>query len=248
MSTHPPVLEARSVSKRFGRVLALEAASLAAREGEVTCLLGDNGAGKSTLIKILSGVHSPSSGEVVVRGTPVDFDSPRDAVARGIATVYQDLAMIPMLSVWRNFFLGTEPSRGRGLLTRIDVRRCREEALAALGEMGIELRDPEQPVHTLSGGERQAVAIARALHHGAGALILDEPTAALGVRQSQLVLEHVRRAAERGVAVVLVTHNPHHAYPVGERFLVLRRGQVVTDRPKSDVDVDTLTHLMSGGG
>jgi simple sugar transport system ATP-binding protein len=241
-----PRLEARDVSMRFGGVVALKHASLAARAGEVTCLLGDNGAGKSTLIKILAGVHAPTQGACLLDGEPVHFRSPREALARGIATVYQDLAMVPLMSVWRNFFLGAEPTSGRGPFRRIDVERCREETRTELAAMGIELRDPDQAVGSLSGGERQAVAIARALHFGARVLILDEPTAALGVRQSKRVLEHVRTAADRGVAVVFVTHTPHHAHPVGDRFVVLRRGRIVADEPREALPVEELAALMAG--
>ncbi|MEE2899348.1 MAG: ATP-binding cassette domain-containing protein [Gemmatimonadota bacterium] len=241
-----PRLEVHDVSMRFGGVVALEHASLAARAGEVTCLLGDNGAGKSTLIKIMGGVHPPTSGAYLLDGEVVRFRSPSDALSLGIATVYQDLAMVPLMSVWRNFFLGSEPTTGWGPTRRIDLARCREETRTELASMGIELRDPEQTVGSLSGGERQAVAIARALHFGARVLILDEPTAALGVQQSERVLAHVRTAAERGVAVVLVTHSPHHAFSVGDRFVVLRRGRVVTDEPREALSVDRLTGLMSG--
>ena len=242
-----PRLEARDVSMRFGGVVALEHASLSARAGEVTCLLGDNGAGKSTLIKVLAGVHPPTGGACLLDGETVRFRSPREALSRGIATVYQDLAMVPLMSVWRNFFLGSEPTSGRGPFRRIDADRCREETRAELAAMGIELRDPEQPVGSLSGGERQAVAIARALHFGARVLILDEPTAALGLRQSERVLDHVRTAADRGVAVVFVTHTPHYAHPVGDRFVVLRRGRVVADELREAMPVEQLAALMAGG-
>jgi len=241
-----PILEVRGITKRFGRVVALEEVSFAARSGEVTCLLGDNGAGKSTVIKVLAGVHGPTTGAYLVDGEPVRFASPREVLAAGIATVYQDLAVIPLMSVWRNFYLGSEPVLGRGPLRRIDVRTCRRQALSELSAMGIELRDVDQPVGSLSGGERQAVAIARALHFGARVLLLDEPTAALGVRQSNLVLDKVRRAAERGVAVILVTHNPHHAHPIGDRFVVLRRGRVIAKGSRESLTVDALARLMSG--
>jgi len=240
------LVQARGITKRFAAVTALEDASVTAEAGRVTCLLGDNGAGKTTLIKVLAGVHAPTSGTYLLDGVEVRFGSPRDALAQGIATVYQDLAMVPLMSVWRNFFLGSELTVGRGPLRRIDARTMRRVALEELAAMGIELSDPDQPVESLSGGQRQAVAIARAVHFGARVLILDEPTAALGVRQSQHVLELVRRAADRGVAVVLVTHNPGHAHPVGDRFVVLRRGRVVADRPKGVVAQDELTRLMGG--
>ncbi len=241
-----PILEARSVSKRFGGVVALSHVDLSVQTGEVTCLLGDNGAGKSTLIKILSGVFPPTTGEYLLDGRPITFSAPREALAHGIATVYQDLAMVPLMSVWRNFHLGSEPTVGRGPLRRIDVKRSRAEALSALQAMGIELDDPDQTVGSLSGGQRQVLAIARALHVGARVLILDEPTAALGVRQSDLVLGEIRRVAERGVAVILVTHNPHHAHPVGDHFVVLRKGRVLADRRKEGFGVEELVELMAG--
>jgi len=246
--TDGALVQARGITKRFAATVALEDASLSAEAGEVTCLLGDNGAGKSTLIKVLAGVHAPTAGTYLLDGTEVRFGSPREALAQGIATVYQDLAMVPLMSVWRNFFLGSEITTGGGPLRRLDAATMRRVALEQLAAMGIELGDPEQPVESLSGGQRQAVAIARALHFGARALILDEPTAALGVRQSEHVLELVRRAADRGVAVVLVTHNPNHAHPVGDHFVVLRRGRVVADRAKADIEVEELTRLMGGAG
>lgn len=242
------LVQVRGITKRFAATVALDDASLAAEAGEVTCLLGDNGAGKSTLIKVLAGVHAPTSGAYLLDGAEVRFGSPRDALAQGIATVYQDLAMVPLMSVWRNFFLGSEIAVGRGPFRRLGVATMRRVALEQLAAMGVELADPEQPVESLSGGQRQAVAIARALHFGARVLILDEPTAALGVRQSEHVLDLLRRAADRGVAVVLVTHNPNHAHPVGDRFVVLRRGRVVADRAKADIGVEELTRLMGGAG
>jgi simple sugar transport system ATP-binding protein len=198
------------------------------------------------LIKILSGVFPPTSGELSLDGTPVTFSSPREALVQGIATVYQDLAMVPLMSVWRNFHLGSERTVGRGIFRRLDVGRSRDEALAALEAVGIQLGDPDQTVGTLSGGERQVLAIARALHLGARVLILDEPTAALGVKQSDLVLGHIRDAAARGVAVILVTHNPYHAHPVGDHFVVLRRGRFIADRRKEDLPLAELAGLMAG--
>src|SRR5438270_2028847 len=167
-----PLLEVRHVSKYFGSVIALRDISMQVHAGEVTCVLGDNGAGKSTLIKILSGVHSPDKGEVRFEGEPVTFADPRDARARGIATVFQDLATVPLMSVWRNFFLGNEPTRGKGPLQRLDIKRAHEVMREEMSKMGIDVRDPNQAVGTLSGGERQAVAIARAVYFGAKVLIL----------------------------------------------------------------------------
>ncbi len=215
--------------------------------GEVMCLLGDNGAGKSTLIKILSGVHRPDKGEYLVEGKQVHFSSPRDALEYGIATVYQDLAMIPLMSITRNFFLGSEPTRGRGPFRRFDVRRANKIAREELHQIGIDVRDPDQPVGTLSGGERQSVAIARAIHFGAKVLILDEPTSALGVKQAGTVLRFVSQARLRGIAVILITHNPHHAYPIGDRFTILKRGRTQGTFTKAELPREEMIHMMSGG-
>jgi simple sugar transport system ATP-binding protein len=240
-------LEVRSVSKYFGSVNALEDISLAVYPGEVTCVLGDNGAGKSTLIKILSGVHAPDKGEVFFEGEPVSLAGPRDARARGIATVFQDLATVPLMSVWRNFFLGNEPTKGRGPLQRMDIKGAQRIMREEMAKMGIDVRDPNQTVGTLSGGERQAVAIARAVYFGAKVLILDEPTSALGVRQSGIVLKYVVQAREMGRAVIFITHNPHHAYPVGDRFVLLKRGRMLGSYAKSETTLDHLTSMMAGG-
>jgi simple sugar transport system ATP-binding protein len=222
-----PLIRAERVTKRFAGVTALDDVTFEAASGAITCLLGDNGAGKSTLIRILSGVFTPTTGRLLLAGAEVRFASPRDALARGIATVYQDLALVPLLSVWRNFFLGAEPTVGTGLLRRIDVGACRSTALRELTALGIPLHDAEQPVATMSGGQRQAIAIARAVHRGARALILDEPTAALGVAQRALVTDLIRRVRDRGVAVILITHDPAQADALADRRVVLERGRVV---------------------
>jgi simple sugar transport system ATP-binding protein len=240
-------MELKDVEKSFGSVIALSHVSVKVREGAVTCILGDNGAGKSTLIKTLSGVHKPTSGVYEVQGEPVSFDSPRDALANGIATVYQDLATIPLMSVWRNFFLGNEITKGWGPFRRLDVKKMKELAKQNLLEMGIDLRDTGQQIGTLSGGERQAVAIARAVYFGAKVLILDEPTSALGVRQSGIVLKYVLAAKDRGVSVVFITHNPHHAYLVGDFFYLLNRGHLANEFERAKVELDELTKAMAGG-
>ena len=237
-------MELKDVGKSFGSVIALSNVSVKVREGAVTCILGDNGAGKSTLIKTLSGVHKPSSGVYEVQGEPVSFDSPRDALANGIATVYQDLATIPLMSVWRNFFLGNEITKGWGPFRRLDVKKMKDLAKQNLMEMGIDLRDTGQQIGTLSGGERQAVAIARAVYFGAKVLILDEPTSALGVRQSGIVLKYVLAAKDRGVSVVFITHNPHHAYLVGDFFYLLNRGQLANEFERAKVELDFGTWLL----
>jgi len=242
-----PLLEVRGVSKYFGNVVALKDISVGVSPHEVTCVLGDNGAGKSTFIKILSGVHRHSEGELLVEGQETHFNSPREAKERGIATVFQDLATVPLMSIWRNFFLGSEPTKGSGPLRRIDVKEAKDVMRTELKKMGIDVRDPDQPVGTLSGGERQAVSIARAVYFGAKVLILDEPTSALGVKQSGVVLRYVAQARDRGLGVIFITHNPHHAYPVGDRFVILNRGRLVGDWRKNEISRDELVKQMSGG-
>ncbi|MEU2616769.1 ATP-binding cassette domain-containing protein [Streptomyces sp. NPDC007157] len=234
------------VSKNYGTVRALEGVSLEVQAGEITCVLGDNGAGKSTLIKIVAGLHRHDGGTLVVEGEETTLTSPREALDRGIATVYQDLAVVPLMPVWRNFFLGSEPRKGR-VLKRLDVDFMRRTTRAELLRMGIDLRDVDQPIGTLSGGERQCVAIARAVYFGAKVLILDEPTAALGVKQSGVVLKYVAAARDQGLGVVLITHNPHHAYLVGDRFVLLRRGAMVGSYDRDSVTLDELTQQMAGG-
>ncbi|HUG07370.1 MAG TPA: ATP-binding cassette domain-containing protein [Acidimicrobiia bacterium] len=247
MASTTPILEIKNVSKYFGNVIALQDVSMFVRAGEVTCLLGDNGAGKSTLIKTLAGVHKPSEGSYTFEGAEVDFNSPREALDMGIATVYQDLAMIPLMSIWRNFFLGSEPTRGWGPLRRFDVDSAKQVTREEMSKMGIDIRDPDQPVGTLSGGERQSVAIARAVYFGAKVLILDEPTAALGVKQAGVVLKYILQAKQRGIGVIFITHNPHHAYPVGDHFVILRRGQVYGDFTKAEIPLEQLVQMMAGG-
>ncbi len=242
-----PLLEADHVTKRFGRITAIEDVSMRVYASEILCVLGDNGAGKSTLIKTLSGVHPPDEGRLLVDGEPVRFSSPRDALARGIATVYQDLAMVPMLSVVRNFFLGAEPTRGVGPLKRLDLREAEGVVRAELDRMGVTLRDLSVPVSALSGGQRQALAIARALHFGARVLVLDEPTSALGVKQAGIVLRFVMEARSRGCGVILITHNPHHAYMVGDRFTILSRGRCEGTYTKEEITRDELVRQMAGG-
>ncbi|MGY1454428.1 ATP-binding cassette domain-containing protein [Streptomyces sp. SS8] len=241
------LVELAGVGKRYGNVTALEDVSLAVRSGEVVCVLGDNGAGKSTLIKIISGLHRHDDGAFRIDGEEVRLSSPREALDRGIATVYQDLAVVPLMPVWRNFFLGSEPVTGRGPLRRLDTAAMRRTTRDALLRMGIDLRDVDQPIGTLSGGERQSVAIARAVHFGARVIVLDEPTAALGVKQAGVVLRYVAAARDQGLGVVLVTHNPHHAHLVGDRFVLLRRGSMAGSHAREEIALDELTRQMAGG-
>jgi simple sugar transport system ATP-binding protein len=245
--TDIPSLELRKVSKRFGSVIALEDIDIKVYPGRVHCLLGDNGAGKSTLIKILSGVFRPTRGEIVVDGVETDFRNPRDAQQCGIATVFQDLGMIPLMSVTRNFFLGRELTRSWLPFSRLDKARSDDIARHAMADIGIDVRDPTQAVGTLSGGERQSVAIARAIHFGAKVLILDEPTSALGVHQAAMVLKFVVEARLRGLAVVFISHNIHHAYPVGDTFTLLNRGRSRGTFEKGEISRDEVIAIMSGG-
>jgi simple sugar transport system ATP-binding protein len=242
------ILALENVSRYFGSVIALKDVTMRLRRGEVHCLLGDNGAGKSTLIKTLAGVHKPSEGQYLVDGKPVEFESPREALDLGIATVYQDLALVPLMSVARNFFMGREPIKKlMGLFPVMDIQLCATTARDKLAEMGIIVRDPHQAIGTMSGGEKQCLAIARAIHFGARVLILDEPTAALGVKQSFNVLKLIHKAREKGISVIFITHNVHHAYPIGDSFTLLNRGQSMGTFTKGTITKDQVLDMMAGG-
>jgi len=242
-----PLLRMAGVGKSYGAVSALADVDLEVDAGEVTCVLGDNGAGKSTLIKIIAGVHENDAGDVELAGEAVRLRSPRQAIERGIATVYQDLAIAPLMPVWANFFLGQELLKGWGPFRRMDIASMRDVANRELSAMGIDGVDVERPVGALSGGQRQCVAIARAIHFGARILILDEPTAALGVKQAGVVLRYVLAARARGLAVIFITHNPHHAHSVGDRFLLLQRGRSLGCFAKAEITLEDLTRRMAGG-
>jgi len=240
------IIRMDTIKKHFGNVIALNGVTFDVRPGECHCLLGDNGAGKSTFIKTMSGVHKPTSGTISFEGRPMSFDSPRDAMEAGIATVFQDLAMIPLMSVTRNFFMGREPTKGR-IIKRFDLDSANEITMQQMRAMGINLRAPDQAVGTLSGGERQTVAIARAVYFGAKVLILDEPTSALGVRQTANVLATIARVRAQGVGVVFISHNVRHALAVGDRFTVLNRGQTLGTANRGDITASELQDLMAGG-
>ena len=242
-----PIIHMENIEKHFGNIIALAGVSFDVVSGECHCLLGDNGAGKSTFIKTMSGVHKPTKGTITLDGKPMDFDSPRDAMEAGIATVFQDLAMIPLMSVTRNFFMGREPTKGWGPFKRMDINTANEICVGSMREMGINLRGPDQAVGTLSGGERQTVAIARAVHFGAKVLILDEPTSALGVRQTSNVLATIDRVRKQGVGVVFITHNVRHAMAVGDRFTVLNRGKTLGTAARGEITAEELQDLMAGG-
>jgi simple sugar transport system ATP-binding protein len=242
-----PLIEMVDVGKSYGAIRALRGINLRVNAGEVTCVLGDNGAGKSTLIKIMSGLHPHNEGSLRVDGKEITFSSPREALDHGIATVYQDLAVVSLMEVWRNFFLGSELTAGRFPLAPLKIKEMKRIADEELRKMGIVVKDIDQPIGTLSGGQRQCVAIARAVYFGARVLILDEPTAALGVKQSGVVLKYTAAARDAGLGVVFITHNPHHAYLVGDHFIILKLGATALDRNRSKVSLDELTTQMAGG-
>ena len=242
-----PIIQLDRIEKHFGNIIALNGVSFDVRPGECHCLLGDNGAGKSTFIKTMSGVHRPTKGTITFEGRPMAFTSPRDAMEAGIATVFQDLAMIPLMAVSRNFFMGREPTTGWGPLRRIDIAHMNEVTMTEMRKMGINLRGPDQAVGTLSGGERQTVAIARAVHFGAKVLILDEPTSALGVRQTSNVLATIEKVRAQGVGVVFISHNVRHAMAVGDRFTVLNRGKTLGTAARGEITSEALQDLMAGG-
>ncbi|MCU1537448.1 MAG: transporter [Humibacillus sp.] len=247
LNSGEPLIEMTDVGKTYGAIRALKGINLTVRAGEVTCVLGDNGAGKSTLIKIMAGLHPYNEGTMKVDGKEVSFGSPRESLEHGIATVYQDLAVVSLMEVWRNFFLGSELTSGKGPFATLRIADMKRIADEELRKMGVVVKDINQPIGTLSGGQRQCVAIARAVYFGARVLILDEPTAALGVKQSGVVLKYTAAARDAGLGVVFITHNPHHAYLVGNHFVILKLGQAVLDKRRSDVGLDELTRQMAGG-
>jgi simple sugar transport system ATP-binding protein len=244
---HNPIVEMTDIAKHFGPVIALNGVSFDVRPGECHCLLGDNGAGKSTFIKTMSGVHKPTSGKIMFEGREMNFSSPRDSMEAGIATVYQDLAMIPLMSVTRNFWMGREPIKKLGPLKMIDFDKANSVTMQEMRKMGINLRSPDQAVGTLSGGERQTVAIARAVYFGAKVLILDEPTSALGVRQTANVLSTIDKVRKNGIGVVFITHNVRHALAVGDRFTVLNRGKTLGTAQRGQITPEELQDMMAGG-
>jgi simple sugar transport system ATP-binding protein len=243
-----PLLKLTGINKSFGPIDVLHDISLEVHAGEVLCLLGDNGAGKSTLIKILSGVHKPSSGLMEFDNKPVTFEGPSQASEQGIATVHQFGGTFPLMSIGRSFFVGAEPTRRWGPFTIYDRARANEIAVKEMRELGItRIDDGDRLVGGLSGGERQALAIARAVHFGAKLLILDEPTAALGVKEAAHVLRIVLQARQKGIAVVFITHNVIHALTVGDHFAVLIRGAKAADFRKGEKSREEITDLMAGG-
>jgi simple sugar transport system ATP-binding protein len=248
MKTKTPILSLKNVNKSFGPIEVLNDISINVYPGEVLCLLGDNGAGKSTLIKILSGVYTLTSGTMEMDGKPVSFTNPKQASDLGIATVHQFGGTFPLMSIGRSFFVGAEPTKGWGPFKVFDRKKANEIAVKSVRTFGItRIDDGDRLVGGLSGGERQSLAIARALHFGARVLILDEPTAALGVKQSTHVLRVVNEAKKRGLAVIFITHQVMHAMTVADHFAVLIRGRVAADFKKGEKSREQITDLMAGG-
>lgn len=243
------LLEARGIAKRFGRIEALRKVDFALGSGEVLGLLGDNGAGKSTLIRILAGNYKPDRGELRWEGKPVSLDSPRDAYELGIATVYQDLAVVDLMSIYRNVFLGREHmvSRGVGPFRWLDQRRAKEQARQAIADIGIDIRDPDESIARMSGGERQSIAIARAAHFSARLLILDEPTSALSLKQTARVLRSVEEVRNKGLSVILISHNVHHVYPVADRFVILSHGESIAEFAAGERTKEEVSDLIVQG-
>jgi len=241
-----PVVSMEGITKRFGTITALDNVDFTVSKHEVVGLLGDNGAGKSTLIKVLTGVHPPSSGQIYFEGKPVAIRSPRDARALGIETCYQDLALVPLMSITRNFYLGRELMTGIGPVRWLDVREMDRQTREALKDIGIHIRSPNEKVGRLSGGERQSIAIGRARYFGAKLLILDEPTSALSVGETRKVINYTLNAKERGLSVIFITHNVGHVYQVADRFVIIRRGMMVGSYSRDEVDEKDIADLITG--
>ena len=243
-----PILEARDIVKNFGRVLALRGADFSVQPGEVVALVGDNGAGKSTLVKCLAGVEHPDAGEIVFEGNPVVLNTPTQARALGIETVYQDLALAADLDPAANLFLGREATRGGvlgklGFLDKAEMHRLAHEAFESLG---VGLQDSNAPVANMSGGQRQGVAVSRAVTWASKVVFMDEPTAALGVVQTRNVLEQIKKVREQGLAVVLISHNLPEIFEVADRIEVLRLGERVARLRPSDVSMEDVVSAMTG--
>ena len=235
------------IEKNFRAVQALKKVNLEIRQGEILGLLGDNGAGKSTLIKVLAGVFPPDRGEIFFEGEQVSFSSPKVARAMGIETVHQALSLVDIMSISRNFFLGREPTRGIGPIHLLDRKKMNEECEKAVTGLGVRVRSPNEFVSILSGGERQAISIGRAMHFKVKLLILDEPLAALSVRETREVLRQVEKVRESGVSVIFITHNVYHVYPVAERFVMLDRGIKIGEVYKKDANPEDIIEIIATG-
>jgi ABC-type sugar transport system ATPase subunit len=248
MAANPDyVLEARDISKRFGRVQAISNITLQLQRGEILALVGDNGAGKSTLIKVIAGALKKDSGEILLDGHKVEFENPMHAKHLGIEVVYQDLSLINYLNVYQNLFLGRELQKRFGPLKVLDQRRMEQQAIEKLQTLGVKVKSCREWVSRLSGGQRQSVAVAKAASFGKKIVILDEPTAALGVEEAHHVLQIVRELKNKGASIIIITHNMEHAFSVADRFLVIRLGSVVGVRRRSETNIDEIVKMITGG-
>lgn len=241
-----PLVKMENIVMKFGRVVALDNVDFDVRPQEIMALMGDNGAGKSTLIKILTGIYAPTSGQIRFEGEVVQITNPRCARALGIETVYQDLALVNLMSIGRNFFLGREPICQVGPLPCLNMSCIDRDTRRSLADIGIAVRSANDKVGTLSGGERQSIAIGRAVHFGMKLLILDEPTSALSVAESRKVLEYTLNAKERGMSVIFITHNIHHVTQVADRYTVIRHGKNVGTYDRDQVSADDISDLITG--
>jgi simple sugar transport system ATP-binding protein len=246
MNGNGSVVRMENISKRFGTIMALEGVDFTVDQRQVMALLGDNGAGKSTLIKILTGIYTPTGGQIYFEGQPVRINTPHEARELGIETVYQDLALVNLMSITRNFFLGRELVQKFGPINWLRRKEMNHLTRQSLAEIGIAIRSPVEKVGSLSGGERQSIAIGRALHFGAKLLILDEPTSALSVAETRKVLNYITSARERGLAVIFITHNVHHVYQVADAYTIIRHGRKVGTYTKGDLTENDIADLITG--
>lgn len=240
------LVKMENISKSFGKVGAIQKVDFKVNRQEIVGLLGDNGAGKTTLIKILVGIHSPDRGVIYFDGEKVSFSSPKDARAKGIETVYQDLALVELMSILRNFFLGRELIKD-GWPRALDMKQMDGICSRVLSDIGVHVRSTGEPVSHLSGGERQSISIARAIHFGAKLLILDEPTAALSIKESNKVLDYMREVRDRGLSVIFISHNVHHVFSVADRFTILERGEKLGDFNKEEVSAEQVSRMIATG-
>ena len=242
-----PLVRMVNINKKFGAVEALNNVSIEVRQREVLGLLGDNGAGKSTLIKILAGVFPPDGGEIYFNEEPLKFSCPKDARAKGIETVHQELSLVDMMTISRNFFLGREPTKGIGSIALLDKKKMDKECRRVIAEIGIRVRSPNEYVSILSGGERQAISIGRAMYFGAKLLILDEPMNALSVKETRIVIGHIEKARELGTSIIFITHNVYHVYPVADRFVILDKGLKIGEFDKKEVEPEDIIEMIASG-
>lgn len=242
-----PLVKMMDIKKNFGAVEALKDVNVEVQHSEVLGLLGDNGAGKSTLIKILAGVFPPDEGEIYFEGKRVVFSSPEEARAMGIETVHQELSLVNIMSISRNFFLGREPTKKIGPITLLDKKKMDKECERVISQVGVTVRSPDEFVSILSGGERQAISIGRSMYFGAKLLILDEPMTALSIREQRTVRQHIEQVKEAGVSIIFITHNVYHVYPVADRFVMLDKGIKIGEAVRKDVTPEDLMEIIATG-